>query len=40
MEANHKDKYFSCGLAIKNPTVEDKDAWKGENVLGDILCEI
>ena len=34
------DKYFLCGLAIFYPPIEDRNAWKGENVLGDILCKV
>ena len=39
VEANPKDKYFSCGLTINDPTIEDRNASKGENILGDILCK-
>ena len=40
VEANPKDTYFSCGLALTDRTIEDQARWRGDNLLGDILCEI
>ena len=40
IEANVKETFFSCGLKITDPRIEDHHLWKGKNVLGDILCEI
>ena len=40
IEANAKETFFSCGLKITDPHIEDQHLWKGKNVLGDILCEI
>ena len=40
IEANPKDTYFACGLAIDDPNIEDKHKWKSKNILGDILCKL
>ena len=40
IEANPKDTFFSCGLSIDDPNIEIQSAWKGLNVLGNILCQV
>ena len=40
VEANPKDDFFSCGLAINHPDLEEVSKWKGKNQLGEILCAI
>ena len=40
VEANPKDQVFSCGLSLKHPGREDETKWTGENILGQILCQV
>ena len=40
IEANPKDTFFSCGLALTDPLLEDQSKWKGDNILGEILMEV
>ena len=40
VEANRKDQFFSCGLALSDPNILDKSTWTGENILGDILTNL
>ena len=40
IEANPKDFFFSCGLSIDDPKLNDLTKWKGKNHLGTILCQV
>ena len=40
IEANPKDVFFSCGLALHSPHIMDKTRWPGKNILGNILCQV
>ena len=40
VEANPKDKFFSCGLKLQDPNINQPTSWKGQNELGSILCKI
>ena len=40
VEANPKDTYFSCGLSLQDPNLDNHAMWKGQNVLGDILGKV
>ena len=40
IEANPKDTYFSCGLAIGDPNIVDMNKWRGKNLLGDVLRKV
>ncbi len=40
IEANPNDRYWSCGLGLKNPLVASKEDWRGENVLGNLLMKV
>ena len=40
VEANGRDNFFSCGLALSNPNILDRNKWQGENVLGQTLTSL
>ena len=40
VEANRKDVFFSCGLALSDPNIVDVNKWKGQNMLGKILSNL
>ena len=40
IEANPKDSFFSCGLYINHPDINDPAKWKGQNQLGIVLCKV
>jgi ribA/ribD-fused uncharacterized protein len=40
IEANPRDSHWSCGLSMKDSDLFKEDAWKGLNLLGDILSKI
>ena len=40
IEANPKDAFFSCGLSLNDPNIENQSSWKGLNVLGNLLCKV
>ena len=40
VEANPNETFFSCGLSLADPKIEDKSKWRGKNLLGDILGEL
>ena len=40
VEANPKDSYFSCGLSLQDPNLDNATMWKGQNILGDILIKV
>ena len=40
IEANPKDHFFSCGLSLHDPHLNDQSKWSGQNELGNILCEV
>ena len=40
VEANPKDNFFSCGLSIDDPNLDETLKWKGQNILGNILIKI
>jgi len=40
IEANPRDKFWSCGLSLKNPRIASKDQWTGQNVLGNLLMKV
>ena len=40
VEANEKDKFFSCGLSLADPSILDSSRWLGSNVLGTILTDL
>ena len=40
VEANPKDQFFSCGLSLHNPNLQNQEHWIGQNLLGEILCEV
>ena len=40
VEANPKDTFFSCGLHLNNPDVSESSKWRGQNVLGEVLCSV
>ena len=37
VEANPGDQYFSCGLGLTHPDLDNCSKWSGENVLGKII---
>ena len=37
VEANKKDKFFSCGLSLADPNILDKNKWEGQNILRETL---
>lgn len=37
VEANPGDQYFSCGLGLTHPDLDNSSKWSGENVLGKII---
>ena len=40
VEANKKDRFFSCGLSLADPNILDRNNWEGENILGNILTSL
>ena len=40
VEANEKDKFFSCGLSLADPNILDSSRWIGTNELGSILTDL
>ena len=40
VEANRRDKFFSCGLSLSNPNILEKNKWERENVLGEVLTSL
>ena len=40
VEANPKDTFFSCGLSLQDPNLDNNARWKGKNILGDILGKV
>ena len=40
VEANGRDKYFSCGLSLANPSILETSKWEGENILGQVLTSL
>ena len=40
VQLGRNDKYFSCGLALSDPSVIEESRWQGENVLGKILVDL
>ena len=40
VEANPKDTFFSCGLKLRHPDLDNPKLWTGKNILGEILCQV
>ena len=40
IECNKNDTFWSIGLGLNDPKIGDRSAWKGQNKLGGLLCEI
>ena len=40
VEANPKDKLFSCGLSLHHPHIQHQERWPRKNLLGEILCQV
>lgn len=40
VEASPYDKIWGIGLAEDNPHAEDKNKWKGQNLLGEVLTKV
>ena len=40
VEVNPKGNYFSCGLSLQDPNLDNQSMWKGQNILGDILIKV
>ena len=40
IECNPHDLYWANGLKMTSPAAEDETQWKGQNVLGTILCSV
>lgn len=40
VEASPRDKVWGIGMGVGNTEIEDKDKWKGQNILGKILMKV
>ena len=40
VEANPRDIIWGVGLAESDPAIEDPSAWRGQNLLGEILMRV
>jgi ribA/ribD-fused uncharacterized protein len=40
IEANPRDKYWSCGLSLRDSRIASEEHWTGENTLGTLLMRV
>jgi hypothetical protein len=40
VEGSKYDFIWGCGIEWNNPKIDDESNWKGQNLLGNILCRV
>ena len=40
IEANKFDRYWSSGISVKDPTINNSNSWPGKNTLGELIIDL